>query len=272
MKIIHFGVMTMVSLVMIAGLMVPITSEFADEIHSVDFNENTRYSLAEADHRVEAKIENGMGYINNELVYDDYNSRMMMFSDSFVLQYNPTAIPHTFNIFTESTNTVTVTNLVAEKGTWTATTSANNTIQGTYEFLMAWNKNGNYGAIPAASNVEAYVNSDAKVYVCVASVTNNSALLKSGQINNLKEVLNYNITEDDSTITTEQFTTTPNVLKITSFTSTVTPAALFIPLKYDEITGMDNMLKTIVALSPLFVGIMLFAAMGVSLMRLGKLE
>lgn len=271
MKIIHFAVVAMVSLVVISGLMIPMTSAFADEIHSVEFNTAIRYSLAETDERVEMKIENGIGTINGEPILDNYGSRMMMFGDSFIVQYNPTASPHQLSIFTESQTIPNILDIVAEKGVWTAKTSTN-TYTGEYELLMSWNKNGNYGAIPTATTLEAYVNSDETIFMAAASVTSSSSLLQSGTIGDLDDLMKSGTEEATITITSEQYTTTPNVTKITSFGSTVSPAALFIPIKYDVITGMDNMTKTMVTLSPLFTGIALFAAMGMGLVRMNKFD
>lgn len=276
MKIIHFGVMVMVSLVMIAGLMIPITSEFADEIHSVDFNTAMRYSLAETDDKLELEIINGIGYLNGDTIKDEYGYRMMMFSDSFVVIYDVSQEPNitafTLLSVTGSTGASNgIKSIVAEKGAWVATKTDNTQVTGEYEWIMAWNKNGDYGAaIPGQIAQPLFVNADSVIYTCGAGSAT-SISLKKGTVNNLVNVINVG-EAPEQTITTEQYTTEPNVIKITEFTSSITPSSIFVPLKYDVITSMDTMTKTIVSLSPLLIGIFLFAAMGISLMRLGKLE
>lgn len=261
--------MVVAMIVVIAGISIitiPMISEMSDNIHSTATNTAVKYSLSETDEKVEIKIENGIGTINNETIDAGYNARMMMFSDTFIVQYNPTDIQLT--IFT-ATSINGITSMVANNGTWTATTTSNSTLTGTYDYVMAWNKHGNYGAQTTFSTEQnaLYVNADSKIYVCAASITSNSAILKSGTINNLQTIINNGGSEINLTVTSEQYTTSPNVKKITGLSSDVTPAAIFVPIKYDTFTSFDQILKTMIEMAPVLIGLMFLAAVGFFMTR-----
>lgn len=274
MKIIHFGVMAMVSLVMIGGLMVPITMEFADEIHSVEFNDSARYTLAETDKEIRLEIVSGIGFVNGEPLNEFDRYRLTMFTDTFIVNYDPATEPTgRFQLFNSDGTTAYLLNLTADDGAWSATTSTSTTLTGSYSFAMVWNKNGNYGA--ADKNTIMYVNNDAKIYFA-AMGTNNDSALWSGTVNNLQPIFKLG-NAPTVEFTKEVYTGNPMVWKVTTYNITVvgentTSGVYFAPMKYDVVNSTDTMTKTIIGLSPLLLGIILFAAMGINLMRLGKLN
>lgn len=264
--------MVVAMIVVIAGISVitiPMISEMSDNIHSTEMNDAVRYTLAETNHEVKLELINGIGYINDETIKDEYGYRMIMFSNSFVVIYDPSQEPNsTIGLFSISGTTSTFTsikNMTAEDGTWTATSATDTTVTGTYEWLMAWNKHGNYGAVVSGQVTQPiYVNADSIVYICGAQST--TVNLSMGTIGNMTDIIS--IGDDPGiTITSEQYTTNPNVLKVTEFGSGIAPTSLFIPLKYDVFTSYDQMLKTMFDMAPILIGIMFLAAIGMYMSR-----
>lgn len=274
MKIIHFAVVAMVSLVVISGLMIPMTSEFADEIHSVEINDTARYTLAETNKEINLEIIDGIGFVNGEALHDFDRYRLTMFTNNFIVNYDPATEPTgRFQIFRSDGTTAYLLSLMANGGSWTATTTTNTTLSGTYDFAMVWNKNGNYGA--ADRNSTMYVNNDAKIYFA-AMGTNNDSALWSGTVTNLQRIFALN-NAPSIELTKEIFTENPMVWEVSTYTITpvgenTTSGVYFAPMKYDTITSMDVMTKTIITLSPLFMGIALFAALGMGLVRMNKFD
>lgn len=260
--------MVIAMIVVIAGISVitiPMISEMSDNIHSTDINEGTRYSLAETNNKIELEIINGIGYVNNKAIKDEYGYRMLMFSNTFIIVYDPGLEPNvtSMGMFTINGNQG-ITKIVADKGTWTATTTGGTTTTGTYEWLMCWNKNGNYGAV-AVGAAEIYVNNDSQVYLCgVASESN--MILETGTLNNMSEVFKVG-DEPTISIVSEQYTSSPNVLKITNFECSISPTFLFVPLKYDTFTSFDQILKTMIDMAPVLIGLMFLAAVGFYMTR-----
>lgn len=264
------GVFAMLGVMVIAALMVPVTMEFADEIHSQESNaDSVRYSLAETDRKIELELIDGIGYINGQTIKQDYGYGMLMFSDDFIVMYGVNEEPTARIMLYSETGTSAIKSMTANLGTWTAVKTDDTTLTGTYSHVMAWNKNGNYGAMVAGSfGSPVYVNTTDTIYIAAAASAT-SMFVGSGTIGNVSVMMQVG-DAPTNTITSESYTTEPNVTKITNFTSTITPATLFVPMKYDVITGTDTMVKTIVGLSPLFAGIALFAVMGINLVRMNK--
>lgn len=273
-KIIAIGAGAMVAILIIMVGMVPLTAEIADDIHSTGSNKDiVRYSIAETHNRVTVELRDGIGYINNKPIKENFAYREMMFSDTFILQYDPGTEPNAVLRLLYISNSVGTTynlnDIVAHAGTWTAHTTTNETVTGSYNWIMAWNPNGDYGALISGQvNTPVYLNADDDVFVCGAA-SSNLFSLQRGTIGNLETVL---IIGDPPTvdITTEQYTEEPDVLKLTAFNGSTAPSAIYVPIKYDIITPTDEIIKTIINLMPLFTGIILFAAMGISMMRLTR--
>lgn len=262
--------MVVAMIVVIAGISVitiPMISELSDEIHSTEINTGARYSLAETNEKVEIKLVNGIGYINDETIKDDFGYSMLMFSDDFIIMYDVSKEPSaTIRIYTSAGVGSDITSIVAEKGNWTGTKADNSTITGTYDFLMAWNKNGNYGAIGNSQiTTPLYVNADSKIYVAAASGAS-AVYIAGGTINNLENILLVG-EQPTNTITYEQYTDKPQVNKITAFNCSVVPAAIFVPLKYDTFTSFDQILKTMIDMAPVLIGLMFLAAVGLYMTR-----
>lgn len=262
MKIIQMGVFAMLGVLVISALMVPVTMEFADEIHSTAANNDaTSYNLNSTNKMVELEVIDGFGYINGDRIGADFNFNMIMFTDSFIIVY---AAGNAGNLdafyFYSDTTSGAITKIVLNDGEWTATKTDGSEISGTYSWVMKYAENGDY--FRTETGVTTYVDADATIYIAANNGTDSG--LWSGTVNGFNNVFKNNAELADPTITYSSYTTTPDVFSVTG----ITGGSLFVPVKYSVITPTDNITKTIVGLSPLFVGIALFAAMGIGLVRI----
>lgn len=252
----------MLGVLVISALMIPVTMEFADEIHSTEANNDaTSYNLNSTNKKVELEIVDGFGYINGDRIGVGFSSNMIMFTDSFIIIYSAGNAGNidTFYLYSDTLST-SITEILLNDGEWTATKADGSEISGTYSWVMKYAENGNYFRVN--TGVTTYVDADAPIYIAIHS--GSDAGLWSGKVNRFDNVFKNNIEITDPSITYSSYTTTPEVFSVTG----INGGTLFVPVKYSVITPMDNMTKTIVGLSPLFVGIALFAVMGVGLVRI----
>lgn len=264
MKVTQLGVFAMLGVLVISALMVPVTMEFADEIQSTESNDEANtYNLSSTNRPVTLEIKNGFGYINDERIGENFRFNMIMFTDSFIVVY-PAANAGSIDAFYMYTATATesVVKIDLNNGVWTATNKTNEVTTGTYSWVMRYSENGDYYRM--GNNSVAYVDSAADIYI--VNNTSDVTGLWTGTVTNFSKVFANTTEVTNPTLTYETYTTTPEVYEV----SAITNGTLFIPTKYHVITSTDNMTKTIVGLSPLFVGIALFAFMGMNLVRTNK--
>lgn len=267
-KVIAVGIGAMIAIVTIA-VMVPFTMEFGNEIHSMVPNEGgSSYDVMETDAEITLQFIDGIGYINDEKLPEisgSYGSVMLMFGDSFVVRY---ANNGSNFIFAHSGGFGAVDKITFSDGTWTSTTSGTTTT-GTYDFMMRWVDKGTGEYTCFYNPVGKYVDSDATVYVAQAALTSAGGGngVWTGTMDNLTAIFSNNNETVPFSYTKADHTTDPDVVEITEWTGS-DGVCLFIPSKYSFVSGIDTMTRTIVSLSPLFIGIMVFAAMGIYITRL----
>lgn len=267
-KVIAVGIGAMIAIVTIA-VMVPFTMEFGNEIHSMVPNEGgSYYDVMETDAEITLQFIEGIGYINDEKLPEiagSYGSFMLMFGDSFVVRYS---VNGTSFIFAHSGGSGSADKITFSDGTWTST-SGETTTTGTYGFMMRWVDKGTGKFTCFYNPVGKYVDSDAKVYVAQAALGSSGGGngVWTGTMDNLTAIFSNNNETIPFSYTTSDYTTDPDVVEITEWTG-ADDSCLFIPSKYSFVSGTDSMTRTIVSLSPLFIGIMVFAAMGIYITRL----
>lgn len=261
-RIIAIGAGAAVAILVIVAAMVPITMEFADEIHSSESNnDDNSYNLNSTNKMVKLEIIGGVGYINGDRIGVDFRFNMIMFTDSFIIVYsagNAGSLDAFY--FYSNTKSGAITEIVLNDGEWTATKTDGSEMTGTYTWVMRYAENGDYFRMDTGATI--YVDADAEIYI--AHNNNTDAGLWAGTVSNISNVFKNNTEIADPSITYSTHTTEPEVFAVTG----VTGGSLFVPVEYSIITPTDETIKTIINLMPLFTGIILFAALGLSMMRL----
>lgn len=267
-------VAAVIVIVGLTAILTPMVMEMTEDIHSVESNPSVSYNLKETTEDIHIRIIDGYGYINNEKINSsNYRYLMIMFTDSFVMKYTAgndgSATGFTLN--TNTGNQYSITEMEMTDGNWTATTSSTQ-VTGTYDFCMAWSKNGKYTMSIASETNPFYANADSEVYIVWSTTETNTGLVKGtagtlldGGFGSMTTV--FNVAESlpsDVSIQITQYTDKPDVVKITGATSGY---YVFLPIKYDVITSFDEMLTLLFNMSPILIGLMFLAAIGLTMTR-----
>lgn len=272
-KLITMGFGAMLVILVIASAMIPVTTEFSKNIYSYEENENVRYALSDDNDRVEITTTGGIAKINSQPLSELLNSgnQLFMFGDTFIVMYTPTTETTTeaisFFDAASGTSKTGVTKAIFDDKEFQITgTDANSeafTYSGTYTYAFHASEHGNYCAASGP-----IIAPDAKVYI-VRAVENSTFGVYSGTYDNLEKVF-YSSGDLTCEISTEMASSDPDTLKITGITGVTGKFNLIVPLEYPHVSNMDQITRMMVTLSPLFLGLSLFAAMGVYLVRMTK--
>lgn len=257
------------AVIIIAGLaviFVPMTMEFSNNIHSTADNTGPTYNLTDHMDKVELTISGGKGYVNGEQIKEsDYNGTMLMFADTFIVSYNSNneGTIESYFIVTNRGTSNSITSFTAENGTYSAMTTTNQVMTDNYDFLLSYDKNGNYmrAYFTSGGSETYYVNEDSEIFIGWATTSSNSGLMK-GTISNQTQIFNNGDETGGYTITSEIHMSNPNVYKVSGMTSTY---SLFVPVEYDTLDNFDNMLRMMVNISPVLIGLMFFVAVGMGM-------
>lgn len=274
-RITMVGVGSILIIVLISALMIPMTSEFSKNIYSYEENENVRYSLSDRSETVKITTSGGITKINNEplneMLYS--GSSMIMFGDTFIITYIPASegVSESITFFDGASGTYnqSLTTATFQKGEFTVSGTNTNdgdfTYSGTYGYMFHASKHGNYCA--AAYPI---ISTEAKIYFIRAS--GGGFGVYTGTYDNMEKVFYSSNDISDLSINVEVEGTDPDTVKIMSVTGTGVTGnyKVIVPLDYPHVSNVDQMTRTIVSLSPLFVGILLFAAIGIYITRLSK--
>lgn len=245
----------------LAAVVTPMTMEFSKQIHSVAENEGSGFNLIETEEYTRAYIDDtGTAYINDVKITDLATYTMVMFTDTFVLRYTNSV--NTFSL-QSATGGISINEIEMENGTWTAYTN-DSTVSGTYDFIMRWTEKGSYLHVRGNS---AYINNDSTIFIAQATTSTESFKngVWMGTPDNISAVYNNGNETTPFTISTETYTTDPEVLHLTEFDGP--NCFLFVPIKYDTLTGMDEMLRMLVSMMPVLIGLMFFAAVGMTMVN-----
>lgn len=259
-------------IVIIAGLsiiMIPMISDMTDNIHSVETNlDDVTYSLVETHAENTIEIENGDLKINGKSFdFVKFSGRTIMFTDSFFVIKTTVDNVDTMSIVTSNGVTINTKKIHLDDNVATITSTTNEVTTLDYELSMIWSEHGQYQFANPAENRPYYVNGDATIYIVGGTSTTGGVF--SGTADNIQTV--FKIGEPSYELTYTQYTDVPDVMVLTGITSDIVPVAVFLPKEYDVVTPMNEMMKMVINISPVLIGLMFMAAMGMVMVRSTKL-
>lgn len=276
-KVTMIGIGSILVIVLISALMIPMTSEFSKNIYSYEENENVRYSLSDRNETVKITTVGGIAKINNYALSEllESGNQLFMFGDTFILMYTPqtttegTTTPEAITFFDAATSSSKsgVTSANFADGEFTVSGTANDasyTLTGTYSFAFHASEHGEYCAASGP-----IVSTKATLYL-IRAVENSTFGIYSGTYDNMTKLFYSSGDLTDLAISADVNSVDPDTVKITTISGVTGKFNLIVPYEYPHVSNVDSITRTIVTLMPLFVGILLFAVIGVSLTRLTK--
>lgn len=273
MKIVNIAVFSILIIALLSAITIPLTMQMTDEIKSVENNEGAKFNLMDLDgEEVVLENINNVAHINGKQLLDiiNENTPAYVISDKFILRSMfSNDNMYSWDLIEYSTGTsVTITKLtVNEDGyAWTSNTSSGS---GTLSYLWYPDKNGDYIGVKPTSSNPVFVNNDATIYT-VETGTNDNILWKvcEGTVNNM--TVEYSSDNSTTAPSMVKESVQDNLTRIDSVTYSGTFNILMVSERYYEVTAMDSMLRVLLNLAPLLIGIMFFAAMGISTIREAK--